>query len=161
MMCWTGRSVYSPRDTGDCADPVHQHPSGLGNGPQRKLLYLRCGDNPGAGHGYQTVQGLSQSYLEVADWPAVCVLYHRSGRDMPFGVENAIEFDLEIMNRAGDRFLDLPGIRWRIGPYEFYCEPGLDQNTPQAIEEAKMPGPHRAMLRGGTRNAGDRDYPLL
>lgn len=88
---------------------------------------------------------LSQRYPEVTDWPAVCVVYHGGGRDMPFGVENAAEFDLEIMNRTGDRFLDLPGIRWMSGPYEFYCEPGLDQNTPQAIECAGTPGPHMIM----------------
>ena len=54
---------------------------------------------------------------------------------------NATEFDLEIMNRAGDRFLDLPGIRWMSGPYEFYCVPAPEQT----IEGSEPSGPHMVM----------------
>lgn len=93
----------------------------------------------------QLYRELSRRYPEVTDWPVVCVVYHGGGRDMPIGVENAAEFDLEIMNRFGDHFLDLPGIRWMSGPYEFYCQPGLEQNTPQAIEEPAASGPHMVM----------------
>lgn len=84
---------------------------------------------------------LSRQYPEVTDWPAVCVVYHGGGRDTPIGVENATEFDLEIMNRSGDRFLDLPGIRWMSGPYEFHCEPDPEQT----LEGAEPSGPHMVM----------------
>lgn len=86
-------------------------------------------------------RAISRRYPEVTDWPAVCVVYHGGGRDTPIGVGNAAEFDLEIMNRAGDHFLDLPGIRWMSGPYEFYCEPAPEQT----MEGAEPSDPHMVM----------------
>lgn len=61
---------------------------------------------------------LSERYPEVTDWPALCVVYNGAGLDNPMGVVDASEFDLAIMNEAGDCFLNLPGIRWAGGPYE-------------------------------------------
>ena len=57
------------------------------------------------------------------------------------GVKNASDFDLEIMNRSGDRFLDLPGVHRMSGPYEFYCEPASDQT----MERAEPSGPYMVM----------------
>jgi len=34
------------------------------------------------------------------------------------GATDACELDLEIMNSAGDRFLDQRGVRWAGGPYQ-------------------------------------------
>ena len=84
---------------------------------------------------------LFRQYPEVGSWPAVCVVYHGGGRDTPIGVKNTSDFDLEIMDRAGDRFLDLPGIRWMSGPYEFYCEPAPEQT----MEGAEPSDPHMVM----------------
>lgn len=81
---------------------------------------------------------LSRQYPEVTDWPAVCVVYNGGGLDTPIGVKNATGFDLEIMNHSGNRFLDLPGICWMSGPYEFHCGLALDQTMEK--EEAPDPG---------------------
>lgn len=88
---------------------------------------------------------LSQRYPEVTDWPAVCVVYRGGGRDAPIGVGNATEFDLEIMDRSGDRFLELHWIRWMSGPYEFSCGPVLAWNVLRAVEEAEAPSPGMVM----------------
>ena len=55
---------------------------------------------------------------EVSDWPALCTVY--AGRNLPtaLGTVDASDFDLEIMNRTGDRFLDERGVRWLGGPYQ-------------------------------------------
>lgn len=86
-------------------------------------------------------RSLSQRYPEVTDWPAVCVVYNGGGRDTPIGVNDASDFDLEIMSRSGDRFLDLPGIRWMSGPYEFHCE----LVSGQMMEGAEPSGPQMVM----------------
>ena len=86
-------------------------------------------------------RNLSRQYPEVGSWPAVCVVYNGGGRDTPIGVKNASDFDLEIMNRSGDRFLDLPGVHRMSGPYEFYCEPASDQT----MERAEPSGPYMVM----------------
>ena len=59
-----------------------------------------------------------QKYPEVTEWPALCTVY--AGRNLPtaLGPVDASEFDLEIMNRTGDRFLDERGVRWLGGPYQ-------------------------------------------
>lgn len=59
-----------------------------------------------------------QKYPEVTEWPALCTVY--AGRNLPtaLGTVDASEFDLEIMNRTGDRFLDERGVRWLGGPYQ-------------------------------------------
>lgn len=93
----------------------------------------------------QLYRDLTQRYPEVADWPAVCVVYRGGGRDAPIGVGNATEFDLEIMDRSGDRFLELHWIRWMSGPYEFSCGPVLAWNVLRAVEEAEAPSPGMVM----------------
>lgn len=59
-----------------------------------------------------------QDYPEIRNWPALCTVY--VGRDLnsAFGTVDACEFDLEIMNRIRDRFLDERGIRCVGGPYQ-------------------------------------------
>ena len=55
---------------------------------------------------------------EVTEWPALCTVY--VGRNLPiaFGTWDACDFDLKIMNRMGDRFLDEPGINCVGGPFQ-------------------------------------------
>ena len=59
-----------------------------------------------------------RDYPEIRDWPALCTVY--VGRDLPsaFGTVDACEFDLEIMNRTGDRFLNERGVSCVGGPYQ-------------------------------------------
>ena len=59
-----------------------------------------------------------RKYPEVAEWPALCTVYAGRGLPTALGTVNASDFDLEIMNRTGDRFLDECGIRWLGGPYQ-------------------------------------------
>ena len=59
-----------------------------------------------------------RDYPNVKNWPALCTVY--VGRDLSsaWGTVDACDFDLEIMNRIGDRFLKEPGVRWVSGAYQ-------------------------------------------
>ena len=59
-----------------------------------------------------------RKYPEVAEWPALCTVYAGRGLPTALGTVSASDFDLEIMNRTGDRFLDERGVRWLGGPYQ-------------------------------------------
>lgn len=59
-----------------------------------------------------------RKYPEVAEWPALCTVYAGRGLPTALGTVNASGFDLDIMNRIGDRFLDERGVRWLGGPYQ-------------------------------------------
>ena len=59
-----------------------------------------------------------RKYPEVAEWPALCTVYAGRGLPTALGTVDASDFDLEIMNRTGDRFLDERGVRWLGGPYQ-------------------------------------------
>ena len=59
-----------------------------------------------------------RKYPEMAEWPALCTVYAGRGLHAALGTVDASNFDLEIMNRIGDRFLDERGVRWLGGPYQ-------------------------------------------
>ena len=59
-----------------------------------------------------------RKYPEVAEWPALCTVYAGRGLPTALGTVDASDFDLEIINRTGDRFLDERGVRWLGGPYQ-------------------------------------------
>lgn len=59
-----------------------------------------------------------RQHPEVAGWPALCTVYVGRGLPSALGTVDACEFDLKIMNEAGDRFLNERGIRWVGGPYQ-------------------------------------------
>lgn len=63
-------------------------------------------------------QDAVRKYPEVTEWPALCTVY--VGRDLPYalGAVDASNFDLEIMNRTGDRFLKAQGVHCVGGPYQ-------------------------------------------
>ena len=52
-----------------------------------------------------------QQYPEVKEWPALCTVF--VGRNAPsaVGTVSACAFDLEIINRIGDRFLKVQGVQ--------------------------------------------------
>ncbi len=64
----------------------------------------------------------TRQHPEMTEWPAICVTYNGGGRDIPIGLRDATEFDLELMRMAGTRFLDLPSVRW-CGTRELRCVP--------------------------------------
>lgn len=55
---------------------------------------------------------VSQQYPEVTEWPSICTVYVGRGLDSAWGTTDASDFDLGIMREVGDRFLNLPGIRF-------------------------------------------------
>ena len=72
-----------------------------------------------------------QVYPEVADWPALCTVYVGRGLASALGTVDASSFDLEIMNRTGDRFLNQQGICCVGGPYQMIVsqEPAISSQT--------------------------------
>ncbi len=75
-------------------------------------------------------QNAVRDYPEIKNWATFCVVYVGHGLPSALGTVDASSFDLEIMNRAGDRFLDEWGIRWLSGPYQMTIgtAPVQDQN---------------------------------
>lgn len=82
-----------------------------------------------------------RKYPEVAEWPALCTVYTGRGLPTALGTVNASDFDLEIMNRAGDRFLDERGVSWLGGPYQMTIAV-----APAQAQEEFVPG---TMLHSG------------
>ena len=64
---------------------------------------------------------------DIAEWPALCTVY--VGRDLrsPSQAVDASDFDLEIMNRAGDRFVDEQGICRLEGFYQMTISSGTEE----------------------------------
>ena len=77
-------------------------------------------------------QDAVQAYPEVTDWPALCTVYVGRGLPSALGTVDASSFDLEIMNRTGDSFLNQQGIRCVGGPYQMTAshEPAMSSCAP-------------------------------
>jgi len=80
-----------------------------------------------------------QTYPEITEWPAICTVYVGRGLDCAWGTTDACAFDLEIMNSAGDRFLDQRGIRWVGGPYQMTV-PAVPEMTAQEEQDPPQMG---------------------
>lgn len=63
-------------------------------------------------------QDAVRNYPEVTSWPALCTVHVGRGLPSALGTADASSFDLDIMNRIGDRFLDQQGVRRVGGPYQ-------------------------------------------
>ena len=63
-------------------------------------------------------QDTVQKYPEVSSWPALCTVYVGADIRIPSRAVDASNFDLEIMNRAGDRFLAESGVCRLDGFYQ-------------------------------------------
>ena len=76
-------------------------------------------------------QDAVQTYPEVTDWPALCNVYVGRGLPSALGTVDASSFDLEIMNRIGDRFLRERGVHCVGGPYQMMVshEPDISSHT--------------------------------
>jgi len=59
-----------------------------------------------------------RDYPEITSWPALCTVYVGGNQPSALGAVDASDFDLEIMNLAGDGFLKERGIRWTCGMYQ-------------------------------------------
>lgn len=74
-----------------------------------------------------------RDYPEVGNWATLCVVYVGRGLPSALGTVDASDFDLEIMNRIGDRFLDERGVRWLSGLYQMTIAAlaeSLDESVP-------------------------------
>lgn len=81
-------------------------------------------------------QNAVRNYPEIKNWATLCVVYVGRGLPSALGTVDASDFDLEIMNRAGDRFLDERGVRWLSGPYQMTIDtaPVQDQAGPVSFQ---------------------------
>ena len=79
-----------------------------------------------------------RDYPEVKSWPALCTVYTGGGQYGPVVSVPASEFDLAIMNRAGDRFLKERGVRWSCGMYQMTV-PVQEQIRVLKFEPGKAP----------------------
>ena len=81
-------------------------------------------------------RGTVRNYPEITNWAALCVAYVGRGLPSAMGTVDASDFDLEIMNRAGGRFLDERGVRWLSGPYQMTIAATLEKAKPEIIPAA-------------------------
>ena len=82
-------------------------------------------------------QEMVRLYPEVISWPALCAVY--VGQDLRSTSEaaNASDFDLNIMNHAGSRFLNERGVRWMKVLYQMTITTGLEEPVPMDLKEGK------------------------
>ena len=73
-----------------------------------------------------------RDYPEVTNWPAICTVYVGGDLRFPSRAVNASAFDLEIMNRTGDRFLEEQGVCCAGGFYQMTLSSALEET--QAVE---------------------------
>ena len=81
-------------------------------------------------------RGTVRNYPEITNWAALCVAYVGRGLPSAMGTVDASDFDLEIMNRIGDRFLDEQGVRWLSGPYQMTIAATPEMAEPEIIPAA-------------------------
>ena len=85
-----------------------------------------------------------RDYPEVTSWPAICTVYVGGDLRFPSKAVNASAFDLEIMNRAGDRFLEEQGVCCAGGIYQMTIpsapEATQAEETLPAIEYPRLQG---------------------
>lgn len=91
-----------------------------------------------------------RDYPEVTDWPALCTVYVGRNLATALGTVDASDFDLEIMNRTGDRFLNERGIRWLGGPYQMTIAALPEMISPSGMQKEQNP-----LLQGGRPLAPD------
>lgn len=80
-------------------------------------------------------QGALRDHPEITNWATLCVVYVGRGLPSALGTVDASDFDLEIMNRTRDRFLDERGVRWLSGPYQMTIAATLEMAKPEIIPE--------------------------
>lgn len=80
-----------------------------------------------------------RDYPEVTEWPALCTVYAGRGLPTALGTVDASDFDLEIMNRTGDRFLDECGVRWLGGPYQMTIAALPEMISPSGMQKEQDP----------------------
>lgn len=89
-----------------------------------------------------------RDHPDVKSWPALCTVY--VGRDLSsaWGTADACDFDLEIMDRVGDRFLKEPGVRWVSGAYQMTIPVEPAAAMRERTEEESWSEAMNPLLRG-------------
>lgn len=72
-------------------------------------------------------QDAVREHPDIAEWPALCTVYVGRHLRLPSQAVDASDFDLEIMNRAGDRFLDEQGVCRLEGFYQMTISSGTEE----------------------------------
>lgn len=80
-----------------------------------------------------------RKYPEVTDWPALCTVYVGRGLPSALGTVDASSFDLEIMNRTRDRFLDERGVRCVYGPYQMTIAASPAMTSSSGMQKEQNP----------------------
>ena len=95
----------------------------------RILLGFVSGSVTSAGGVRQTsvYQDAVREHPDIAEWPALCTVYVGRHLRLPSQAVDASDFDLEIMNRAGDRFLDEQGVCRLEGFYQMTISSGTEE----------------------------------
>ncbi len=89
-----------------------------------------------------------RDYPEIKSWPALCTVYVGRNLSSAWGTADACAFDLEIMNRVGDRFLKEPGVRWVSGAYQMTIPVELAAAMQGEAEEESGPEEMNPLLLG-------------
>lgn len=78
-----------------------------------------------------------RAFPEVKSWPALCTVYAGGGQYGQIASVPASDFDLEIINRAGDAFLKEQGVRWACGSYQMTVDaaPEIDEQQTETGPE--------------------------
>ncbi len=105
-----------------------------------------CGFVPGAVKDIEAVKKTGvyaeavRDYPEIASWPSLCAVYVGRGLDCALGTTDASPFDLEIMNRTGDRFLKEQGVHCVGGPYQLFIPVEMQANrSPEPDQDGPAP----------------------
>ena len=96
-----------------------------------------------------------RKYPEVAEWPALCTVYAGRGLSNALETVDASDFDLEIMNRIGDRFLDERSVRCLGGPYQMTVQTAGQKAVQYPFLQGSRPltaGDMDVQERTGTEN---------
>lgn len=88
------------------------------SGPWASGFVSGCVRDPEAVRESSVFMDAARKYPDVSNWVTCCVTYVGRGLPSALGSVDASDFDLEIMNRAGDSFLKEQGVRWLSGPYQ-------------------------------------------
>ncbi len=90
-----------------------------------------------------------RKYPEVTDWPALCTVYVGRGLPSALGTVDASDFDLNIMNRTGDRFLKAQGVHCVGGPYPMTIAATPEVTAPEKAQtEEPQTGEKNQLLLG-------------
>ena len=101
-------------------------------------------------------QAAVQDFPGVKSWPAICTVYEGGGGRPGSEVIDATPFDLEIMKRVGDQFVEQRGVRWTCGFYQMTISA-----EPEEIQTERSQAEEENALLQGSRPLGPDDLEIF